>query len=105
MLYQESKSRQSVSVDQLRSSVSCDTTLPYLKYSDSNQVEATKDALRNNPEYITYIENLVSANYFQGEVEGSELWKALENKAASTFVEVRRSECVLWACFFRRLIL
>jgi hypothetical protein len=48
--------------------------------------------LRNNPEYLTYIQNLVSANYFQGEVEGSELWKSLENKAAATFVEVRRSE-------------
>jgi hypothetical protein len=91
MLYQESKSRQSVSAEQLRSSVSFDT-LSYLTWSNLKQAEATKDALRNNPEYITYIETLVSANYFQGEVEGSELWKGLENKAASTFVEVRRSE-------------
>ncbi|KAF6766232.1 SGT1 protein-domain-containing protein [Ephemerocybe angulata] len=72
MLYQESKRRQAMSSEQLSASA-----------------EATKDALRNNQEYITYIENLVSAGYFQGEVEGSERWKSLENKAAETFIAVR----------------
>ncbi|RXW14539.1 hypothetical protein EST38_g11315 [Candolleomyces aberdarensis] len=86
MLYKESKNRQSVSAEQLRSSA-----------------EATKDALRNNPEYLTYIENLVSANYFQGEVEGSELWKTLENKAAATFVEVRRTEGATRQSFARQV--
>ncbi|KAF5336862.1 hypothetical protein D9611_003214 [Ephemerocybe angulata] len=75
MLYQESKRRQAMSSEQLSASA-----------------EATKDALRNNQEYITYIENLVSAGYFQGEVEGSERWKALENKAAETFIAVRRAD-------------
>ncbi|KAJ2928898.1 hypothetical protein H1R20_g8201, partial [Candolleomyces eurysporus] len=74
-----------------------------LRQDDSNCAEATKDALRNNPEYLTYIENLVSANYFQGEVEGSELWKILENKAAATFVEVRRTESATRQSFARQV--
>ncbi|KAJ2920284.1 hypothetical protein MD484_g79, partial [Candolleomyces efflorescens] len=65
--------------------------------------EATKDALRNNPDYLAYVENLVSAGYFQGEVEGSELWKILENKAAATFVEVRRSDGATRQSFARQV--
>jgi hypothetical protein len=38
------------------------------------------------------MQNLVSAGYFKGELEGSQKWNVLENKAAATFVEVRRKE-------------
>ncbi|TFK23090.1 SGT1-domain-containing protein [Coprinopsis marcescibilis] len=79
MLYQESKNRQKnslgVTAEQLRSST-----------------EAIKDSLRNNTEYLNYIQNLVSAGYFKDEVEGSAKWKDLESKAALTFVEVRRAD-------------
>jgi hypothetical protein len=58
------------------------------------QAEAKKDALRRNPEYIKYIQNLVSADYFKGEMEGSAFWKAYESRAADIFVETRREEYV-----------
>ncbi|EAU93414.2 hypothetical protein CC1G_04393 [Coprinopsis cinerea okayama7 len=54
--------------------------------------EAIKDSLRNNPDYLTYIQNLLSTGYFRDEIEGSEKWKELETKAALTFVEVRRAD-------------
>lgn len=60
----------------------------------SIQAEAKKDALRRNPEYIKYIQNLVSADYFKGEMEGSALWKVYETRAADIFVETRREEYV-----------
>ena len=60
------------------------------------QTEAKKDALHRNPEYKKYIENLVSAGYFKGEIEGSQLWNSLENKAVEAFIEARREEYVLY---------
>lgn len=55
-------------------------------------MEARKDALRRDPEYAKYIENLASADYFKGEVAGSALWSILESKAADIFIDVRREE-------------
>jgi hypothetical protein len=55
-------------------------------------VEANKDALRRTPEYQKYIESLESAGYFQGQIRGSELWNALEDKAVTTYVAVRQAE-------------
>ena len=57
-------------------------------------MEANKEALRRDPDYQKYIENLQSANYFQNEIKGSKLWNTLENKAADAFVAIRRTE---WA--------
>jgi hypothetical protein len=51
---------------------------------------ARKEALRRNTDYVVYIRNLASAGYFKGEREGSQLWKALEDNAALTFVESRK---------------
>ncbi|KAF7978922.1 hypothetical protein HWV62_44458 [Athelia sp. TMB] len=56
------------------------------------KAQALKEALRRNPEYIKYIQNLVSARYFGSELEGSQQWNILEDKAASTFIEVRRGD-------------
>lgn len=57
------------------------------------KAEANKDALRRNPEYTQYIQNLVSAGYFNDEKEGSRLWSGLETKAAAVFMEIRSFEC------------
>ena len=56
------------------------------------QAIARKEALRRNPEYTRYIQNLVSSGYFKGEIEGSLLWNALEDKALDAFLDVRREE-------------
>jgi hypothetical protein len=63
-----------------------------------NQAEARKEALRRNPDYVKYIQNLSTANYFKGEREGSQLWSTLEDKAAALFVEVRREEYAKFSC-------
>ncbi|KAJ7462740.1 SGT1 protein-domain-containing protein [Mycena galericulata] len=78
MLFQESKSR----ID------------PSTNTSDALQssIQAKKDALRRNPEYIKYIQNLLSVDYFRGEAEGSQLWGKLEDKAAITFLETLRED-------------
>ncbi|KAJ7169523.1 SGT1 protein-domain-containing protein [Mycena filopes] len=78
ILFQESKGRidpSSNSPESLRSSV-----------------DAKKDALRRNPQYIKYIQNLMSVDYFRGEIEGSELWGKLEDKAAATFLATQRED-------------
>ncbi|KAJ6519496.1 SGT1 protein-domain-containing protein [Mycena sanguinolenta] len=78
MLFQESKGKidlSSSSSDALRSSA-----------------QAKKDALRRNPQYIKYIQNLVSVDYFRGEIEGSQLWHKLEDKAAETFLASQRED-------------
>ncbi|KAF8649824.1 hypothetical protein AX16_005589 [Volvariella volvacea WC 439] len=54
--------------------------------------EATKELLRRNAEYLTYIQRLASVGYFGGEIEGSEVWKERETKAAYTFLETRRDD-------------
>ncbi|KAG5654046.1 hypothetical protein H0H81_008062 [Sphagnurus paluster] len=78
MLYHESKSRSEFS----------STTGGAMKSSS----QAKRDALRRNPDYPKYIQNLVSADYFRGEIEGSERWNFLESKAADIFVEVRQED-------------
>ncbi|TFK89759.1 SGT1-domain-containing protein [Polyporus arcularius HHB13444] len=78
MLYQESKNR--------KESVSANFD------GSPESLEAAKDGLRRNPEYTQYIQRLVSAGYFKGEREGSQLWTALENKAAAAFITVRRDD-------------
>ncbi|KAF7339943.1 Protein ecdysoneless [Mycena venus] len=78
MLFQESKGRidpSSNSSDALQSSA-----------------QAKKDALRRNPQYIKYIQNLMSVDYFRGEIEGSQLWSKLEDKAAETFLATQRED-------------
>nr|VWO94110.1 Uncharacterized protein [Ganoderma boninense] len=78
MLYQESKSRK-------------ETTSINFDGSPAS-LAALKDSLRRNPEYAQYIQRLVSAGYFKGELEGSQLWVTLESQAASAFVAARRDD-------------
>ncbi|KAF9474292.1 SGT1-domain-containing protein [Pholiota conissans] len=85
MLYQENKGRgnaQNISLEDTNAST-----------------EANKDALRRTPDYRKYIENLCSANYFQGQTKGSELWNTLENKAATAYVAIRQTDNALRQSF------
>ncbi|KAH9853055.1 SGT1 protein-domain-containing protein [Lenzites betulinus] len=78
MLYQESKNRRE--------------TLSANFDGSAASAEALKDNLRRNPEYAPYIQRLVAAGYFKGELEGSQLWTALETQAASAFVAARKED-------------
>lgn len=78
MIYQESKSRADI----------VSKTTEVLKSS----AEARKEALRRSSDYKAYITNLVSAGYFRGEAEDSQLWNELENKAADAFIQVRQED-------------
>ena len=96
MLYQESKSRKettSINFDGSPASVRSVTQFICLMLTP-RQLAALKDSLRRNPEYAQYIQRLVSAGYFKGELEGSQLWVTLESQAASAFVAARKDECV-----------
>ncbi|KAF8898419.1 SGT1 protein-domain-containing protein [Infundibulicybe gibba] len=73
MLYQESKKR-------------TDSSITFEVMASAAQ--AKKDALRRNPEYLKFIQHLISLDYFHGEVEGSGMWNNLENKAAMSFLQV-----------------
>ncbi|EJD04343.1 SGT1-domain-containing protein [Fomitiporia mediterranea MF3/22] len=76
MLYQETKPKSDASsVDAQKASV-----------------EARKDALRRRPEYNDYIKKLKSMGYFKNELEGSQLWNELEDRAAEVFVNSRRDD-------------
>lgn len=78
MIYQESKSRTNIA----------SKTSGVLESS----TEARKEALRRSSDYKAYITNLVSTGYFRGEVEDSQLWNELENKAADAFIRVRQED-------------
>lgn len=78
MIYQESKSRTDIA----------SKTGNVLKSSTA----ARKEALHRTSDYKAYITNLVSTGYFRGEVEGSQLWNELENKAADMFIQVRQED-------------
>ncbi|KAH0838529.1 SGT1 protein-domain-containing protein [Lanmaoa asiatica] len=78
MLFQESKNR-------------ADVVKPTTEALASS-AEARKDALRRSPDYKAYLTRLVTIGYFRDEVEGSQVWNELENKAADIYVEVRRED-------------
>ncbi|KAH9937432.1 SGT1-domain-containing protein [Fomitopsis serialis] len=78
MTYQESKGR----ADATRISAEA------MKLSAT----ARKETLKCNPEYAKYIQNLASSGYFKGELEGSQLWNELEDKAVDAFLEARRED-------------
>ena len=100
MLYQESKNKSVTtndsSPDAGKSAVSSTYVYCFLFHqSNIQQTEARKDALRRNPDYTTYIQNLQNTGYFQYELEGSALWVQMEDKAALAFIEARKDESVL----------
>ncbi|KAH9947701.1 SGT1-domain-containing protein [Amylocystis lapponica] len=96
MLYQESKSRTdtAVSAETLKASVRLFFFASGFRMLNVflDKTDARKDALRRNPDYKTYIQNLVSSGYFKGELEGSKYWCMLEDKAAAAFIEARRDD-------------
>ena len=58
----------------------------------SQQIQARKEALQRDQEYVKYIESIQGAGYFRGEIEGSQLWNELESKALETFLLSRQEE-------------
>ncbi|KAK2462036.1 hypothetical protein APHAL10511_006499 [Amanita phalloides] len=54
--------------------------------------DASKDALRRDPHYINYLQNLAETNYFRGEIQGSELWQTLEDNAVAAYINARRED-------------
>ncbi|CDO70264.1 hypothetical protein BN946_scf184942.g64 [Trametes cinnabarina] len=78
MLYQESKNRKE--------------TLSVHFDGSPESLQALKDNLRRNAEYSQYLERLASAGYFRGEIQGSQKWNELENKAATAFVAARKDD-------------
>ncbi|KAI0322311.1 SGT1-domain-containing protein [Amylostereum chailletii] len=78
MLYQDSKGRLDGS----------NTTAATLRAS----AEARKDALRRDMDYVKYAQSLVSAGYFRGEVEGSQLWKELEDQAVDVYLHTKQED-------------
>ncbi|KIY67595.1 hypothetical protein CYLTODRAFT_352909 [Cylindrobasidium torrendii FP15055 ss-10] len=54
---------------------------------------ARKEALGRDSDYQKYIQNLKTSGYFKGELEGSQAWCLLEDKAVSVFIDSRREEC------------
>ena len=65
-----------------------------LSHPFRRQAEARKDALRRSQDYKLYLTRLVTIGYFRDEIEGSQAWNELENKAADIYVEIRREEYV-----------
>jgi hypothetical protein len=59
---------------------------------ETSLVQAQKDALQRDPEFIKYVNGIRAAGYFRGEMEGSQLWDALESKALIVFLQSRREE-------------
>ncbi|KAH9054175.1 SGT1-domain-containing protein [Lactarius vividus] len=55
-------------------------------------VQAQKDALQRDPEFIKYINGIQAVGYFRGEIEGSQLWDALESKALAVFLQSRQED-------------
>lgn len=55
-------------------------------------IQARKEALQRDQEYVKYIESIQQAGYFRGEVEGSQLWNELEGNALETFLQSRRED-------------
>ncbi|KAF8489579.1 SGT1 protein-domain-containing protein [Gautieria morchelliformis] len=78
MIYQETGSRHENTADRL------DIT--------EVSVEARREALRRDPEYVRYIKNLQQAGFFKNEIEGSSLWKDQENQAATQFIHSRQTD-------------
>ncbi|KIL70987.1 hypothetical protein M378DRAFT_66554 [Amanita muscaria Koide BX008] len=77
MLYQETKARH----DAIETAESV-----------KSSTDAKKDALRRDPHYVKYLQNLAATDYFKGEIQGSRLWQDLENKAVTVYINVRRED-------------
>lgn len=76
MLYQESKGRGEFAANGIDTSISARA--------------AQIDALRRDTEYQEYVRKLVNLGYFQGQIEGSQLWQKLEARASHVFLECSR---------------
>lgn len=96
MLYQEGgarKDKSNTSLGDLNTAVSVRyVRIPHKFWKIYPQIQARKEALQRDQEYVKYIESIQGAGYFRGEMEGSQLWNELESKAVETFLRSRREE-------------
>jgi hypothetical protein len=96
MLYQEggaSRDKSNTSLADLNSAVSVRwVRISYKCWKIYQQIQARKEALQRDQEYVKYIESIQGAGYFRGEIEGSQLWNELESRALETFLSSRREE-------------
>lgn len=96
MLYQESGARghnSNTSLAGMDATVSTRCIrISHRFWKFSQQLQARKDALRRDPEYVKYIRSIQGAGYFRAEIEGSQLWNKLENEALEVFLQSRREE-------------
>jgi hypothetical protein len=95
MLFQEGRSREEISNVVFDGSSTAVSILQFkhpTALRETLQVRAQKDALQRDPEFIKYINSIQAAGYFRGEIEGSQLWDALESKALAVFLQSRREE-------------
>jgi hypothetical protein len=96
MLYQEGgaqRDKSNTSLGDLNTAVSVLLVrIPHKFWKIHPQIQARKEALQRDQEYVKYIESIQGAGYFRSEMEGSQLWNELENKAVETFLRSRREE-------------
>jgi hypothetical protein len=60
-------------------------------YLSSMQSSARLSALRQDPEFVRYLNTLARAGWFgEGELEGSAKWKEREAQAAKGWLDVRK---------------
>ena len=94
MLYQEGKGRHFASDSSEKLTVGLLQHTSFVQFVEVfDQVQSRIEALRSNPDFRKFDENLRMSGYFREEREGSQLWKTLYEKAALAFIEARRDEC------------
>ena len=96
MLYAESKGKAKFATTDSSSSAVSLATMPSAisLHLHCSQLEARKEALRRDVEYGKYVQTLVGAGFFKGELEGSAKWNELEDQAARMWIDVRKKEWV-----------
>ncbi|KAF8527912.1 SGT1 protein-domain-containing protein [Hysterangium stoloniferum] len=78
MMYQESKAKNEIYMGNAK--------------VDNSLMEARKEALRRDPEYVKYIKSLENFGYFKGELNTSAQWQIQEDRAVSQFIHSRQTD-------------
>jgi hypothetical protein len=61
---------------------------------NARQSSARTDALRRDRGFQIYVSQLGQAGYFKGEMEDSQAWKVLEERAGRAYTDMLRNEYV-----------
>lgn len=99
MLYQEARTRKAGLRENGSEEVVSVVHIEFFSvFSTIEQSAAQLDALHRDSAYLKYISALENANYFEGQRQDSQQWKAKESEAAKTWLQIRRDECVSVIC-------